>query len=113
MDSKHFSDSRFFWCLIITVIIGGLIYLLRPILTPFLLAAAIAYICNPLVTWLADRKIPRTLSTIFVMLMTISIFTAMILIMLPLFEKEISRLIERIPFFFGFNQESFYPLAGG
>jgi len=77
---------------------GGLIYLLSPILTPFLLAAVIAYICNPLVTWLASHKIPRTLSTILVMLFAIGMLSTMVLIMLPLFEKEISRLVERLPF---------------
>lgn len=77
---------------------GGLIYLLSPILTPFLLAAVIAYICNPMVTWLEFHKISRTLGTVLVMLLAISALSVMVLIMLPLFEKEISRLIERLPF---------------
>ncbi len=113
MNNKHFSDSRFFWCLVLVGVASTLIYLLSPILTPFLLAAVIAYICNPLVTWLEAKKIPRTLSTIFVMLITVGIFIAMILIMLPLFEKEVSRLIERIPSFLDLIKNRFIPWIEG
>ena len=109
MNDKYSLDSRFFWCLTIIGVIGVLIYLLSPILTPFLLAAVIAYICNPLVTWLEDRKISRTLSTIFVMLMAMGVFIAMVLILFPLFEKEVSRLIERIPSFLDLVKNQFIP----
>lgn len=109
MNDQYSPDSRLLWCLVFTAIVGGLIYLLNPILTPFFLAAVIAYICNPLVTWLEIRKIPRTLSTIFVMLLTMGIFTAMVLILFPLFEREVSRLIERIPFFLDLVKNQFVP----
>ena len=74
-----------------------MVYLLSPILTPFLLAAVIAYICNPMVSFLAARKIPRTLGTVLVMILLLSLFVALILIMVPIFEKEVFRLIEKIP----------------
>ncbi|MXS79509.1 Predicted PurR-regulated permease PerM [Nitrosomonas eutropha] len=113
MDNKYSPDSRFLWYLALIGIISALIYLLSPILTPFLLAAVIAYICNPLVTWLEVRRVPRTLSTVFVMLMAIGIFITMILIMLPLFEKEISRLIERIPSFLDLLSNRLIPWVEG
>ncbi len=98
MNNNHTGDSRFFWWMAFVGTVGGLIYLLSPILTPFLLAVVIAYICNPLVSWLASHKIPRTLSTALVMLFAVSMLATLVLIMLPLFEKEIARLIERLPF---------------
>ncbi len=109
MNSKYSPDSYFVWYLVLVAITGGLIYLLSPILTPFLLATVIAYICNPLVTWLEVRRIPRTLSTIFVMLLTMGIFITMVLILLPLFEREVSQLIERIPFFLDLVKKQFIP----
>lgn len=109
MNDKYSQDSRFFWYLAVISMVSALIYLLSPILTPFLLAAVIAYICNPLVTWLEARKIPRTLSTIFVMLMTMGIFISMVLILFPLFEKEVARLIEQIPFFLDLVKNQFIP----
>lgn len=91
------SDLHKLWWLLLALVLCGLVYLLSPILTPFLLAAVIAYICNPLVTWLSERKIPRTLGVVMVMLMFIGLVIALILVMVPLFEKEASRLIEKLP----------------
>lgn len=109
MNDKYSPDSRLLWYLAVIGMASALIYLLSPILTPFFLAAVIAYICNPLVTWLQTRKIPRTLSTIFVMLMTMGVFIAIVLILLPLFEKEAARLIEQIPFFLDLVKNQFIP----
>ncbi|SDH66805.1 AI-2E family transporter [Nitrosomonas sp. Nm132] len=97
MNSKHSEDQHYLWWIILIGVFGALIYLLSPMLTPFLLAAVIAYICNPLVSWLSVQKISRTLGTVLVMLLSLGVFTAMILVMMPLFEKEIMRLVERTP----------------
>lgn len=97
MDHKYPRDLHNLWWLALASIIGVLIYLLSPILTPFLLAGIIAYIFSPLVTRMAIWKISRTLGTILVMTLLLSVFTALILIMVPLFEREVSRLIEKVP----------------
>lgn len=97
MSAENSDDLRYLWWLALACVAGALIYLLSPILTPFLLAAVIAYICNPMVGRLAARRVPRTIGTILVMLLLISSFTALILIMVPIFEKEVSRLIDKIP----------------
>lgn len=91
------SDLHKLWWLFLILVSCGILYLLSPILTPFLLAAVIAYICNPLVTWLSEHKIPRTFGVVMVMLLSLVMVTALILIMVPLFEKEASRLLEKIP----------------
>ncbi|BBL34048.1 putative transport protein [Nitrosomonas stercoris] len=109
MNNHHSVDTRFVWYLALVGATSALIYLLNPILTPFLLAAVIAYICNPLVTWLEIKKIPRTLSTIFVMCLTVAIFTTVALILFPLFEREVTRLFERIPFFLDLVKNQFIP----
>jgi len=46
---------------------------------------------------MAIWKISRTLGTILVMTLLLGLFTALILIMVPLFEREVSRLIEKVP----------------
>ncbi|MDP1950522.1 MAG: AI-2E family transporter [Nitrosomonas sp.] len=97
MSPEHSKDLHYLWWLTLACVAAALIYLLSPILTPFLLAAVIAYICNPMVTRLAARKVPRTIGTILVMLLLLNTFAALILIMVPIFEKEVSRLIEKIP----------------
>lgn len=97
MNAEQSEDLHSLWWLVLACISGGLIYLLSPILTPFLLAAVIAYICNPMVRRMADKEIPRTVGTVLVMLLLLGVFAALILIMVPLFEKEASRLLDKMP----------------
>lgn len=97
MSTEHSGDIHYLWWLVLVCVAGGLVYLLSPILTPFLLAAVIAYICNPMVSYMVDRKIPRTLGAILVMLLLLGVFAALILIMVPLFEEEARRLLNRMP----------------
>ena len=102
-------DLHYLWWLLMAITTGALVYLLSPILTPFLLAAVIAYICNPMVTCMAEYKIPRTLGTVFVMLLLIGVFAALILVMVPLFEKEATRLIEKTPIYLEILKNQFIP----
>ncbi|MEK7843397.1 MAG: AI-2E family transporter [Pseudomonadota bacterium] len=97
MDPKHSDDLHYLWWLALATVAGVLVYLLSPILTPFMLAGIIAYICNPLMTRLAAGKISRTFGALLVMVLLLGMFVALLLIVLPLFEKEVSRLIERAP----------------
>lgn len=97
MDNKHSANLHYLWWLALATIAGLLIYLLSPILTPFLLAGIIAYIFNPLVTKIELWKINRSLGTILIMVFLLCILTALIIIITPLFERKISLLIEKIP----------------
>lgn len=96
-NSTDKDNLNYLWWLLLACVTGGLIYLLSPILTPFLLAAVIAYICNPIVIYLENKKIPRTIGTVLVMLLLTGLSAALILIMLPLIEKETRHLLSKIP----------------
>ena len=79
------------------VVAALLLYLLSPILTPFVAAGIFAYICNPPVQRLCAWKIPRTLAVVLVMCGLLLLLAVLLLIMLPLLEKEISRFVTRLP----------------
>ncbi len=66
MDNKHSADLHYLWWMALASIVGLLIYLLSPILTPFLLAGIIACIFNPLVTKTELWRIPRSLGAMLV-----------------------------------------------
>jgi predicted PurR-regulated permease PerM len=83
--------------LAVAVVLLALLYLLGPILAPFVAAAILAYICNPLVGRLCGWKVPRTLAVLLVMLGLLLLFVVLLLIMLPLLEKEVAVLIARVP----------------
>ncbi|UJP04855.1 MAG: AI-2E family transporter [Nitrosomonas sp.] len=97
MSTERSEDLNHLWWLVLAGLSGGVIYLLSPILTPFLLAAVIAYICNPAVSRMAERNIPRTAGAIMIMLLLMGVFCALILIMVPLFEEEIRRVVNKMP----------------
>ncbi|MDD5383564.1 MAG: AI-2E family transporter [Gallionella sp.] len=79
------------------VVAAALLYLLSPILTPFVAAGILAYICNPLVQRLSARKMPRTLAVVLVMGGLLLLSGLLLLIMLPLLEKEVSLFVTRVP----------------
>ncbi len=83
--------------LLFAAVTGLLLYLLSPILTPFVAAGILAYICNPLVRRMGVWKVPRTLAVVLVMSGLLLLFAALLLIMLPLLEKEIGLFMTRLP----------------
>lgn len=89
-------SNKWYWFAII-VVCGLLIYLLAPVLMPFLIAAILAYIGDPLVDRLETFKIPRTLAVtiVFVVLTLIAVIAFIVLV--PMLEKQISILFNKIP----------------
>ena len=91
-----------------------LLYLLLPILAPFLIAAILAYICSPLVGRLGNLKLGnlalgRTISTLLVMLLLFSVMVMTILIVVPLLQKEILLVVERMPTYLDTIRDRFDP----
>ncbi len=90
--------SRLSWfALIFIVALGGLVYLLGPILTPFLAGALAAYMFDPLADRLQARGFSRTLATTVVILFVAAVLIALLLVALPLFQGQFAQLIERLP----------------
>ena len=75
----------------------ALLYLLAPILVPFVAAAVLAYICDPLVDRLCAAGQPRTLAVLLVMLAALLLGAGLLLILLPLLQQESTLLVERLP----------------
>jgi len=78
---------------------GFLVWLLSPILAPFLFAAILAYIFDPLVERLTRHRVPRTLAVVLVLLLAVAVAVAIMLVVLPLFYKETRLLMEKLPGF--------------
>lgn len=92
-------DLHYLFLLGLAVVGGLLLYLLSPILAPFLLAAILAYICDPLVSRLQSRRVPRSFGTVVVLVCLLTTVVALFLILLPLVIKESTLLAERMPGF--------------
>ncbi|MFK5912828.1 MAG: AI-2E family transporter [Woeseiaceae bacterium] len=95
--------------LAIFVIVAILIYLLAPILMPFISAAILAYIADPLVDKL-EQKFSRSVS-VSVVFIILSVFALLFLILLvPLVEKQILVLVEKLPLYIERAQNTLLPL---
>ena len=77
----------------------AILYLLSPILAPFLAGAIFAYILNPLVGRIVGRRVNRIVAVVLVLLLCLVALVALVLVVLPLFAKEFGMMSERLPAF--------------
>ncbi len=74
-----------------------LIYFLRPILTPFLAGAILAYILNPGVNLLERKKLPRWAGAILMVLALLVGLLMLVLIVAPLIHQQATQLSLHLP----------------
>jgi predicted PurR-regulated permease PerM len=77
--------------------IGLLLWLLSPVLAPFLLAAVLAYGLHPLVGRLSRHGVPRTLAVLLVEALALLAVAGVVLLLVPVLLREIPLLREQIP----------------
>ena len=83
--------------LIAAALIGWLLYLLAPILTPFVAAALLAYIGDPFADRLQRMKLPRTVAVVTVFLLTFLFIGLLVVLVVPLFQAQFGALFEALP----------------
>jgi predicted PurR-regulated permease PerM len=79
--------------------LGILMWILRPVLTPFLLGGLIAYVLQPGVEWLVRHRTPRGLAALVMMLFLASLVTMLVVLVLAMIQKEGPQLRMQIPVF--------------
>jgi predicted PurR-regulated permease PerM len=111
MPTPPFANPHFWGWTAVATASCALLYLLSPILAPFLLAGILAYILDPLVERLAGKYVPRTLAAVLAMTGVLALIVALALVVLPLFAKELRLLAERLPAFFTWLNQHLAPFA--
>lgn len=76
---------------------GVVVYLLAPILTPFLVGGLIAYICNPAVQRLQGWRVPRVLAVVLVFGLIVGLVAALFLFLVPRIEQAVAGFVQRLP----------------
>jgi predicted PurR-regulated permease PerM len=74
-----------------------LLWLLAPVLTPFIVAAVLAYALHPAVERLAARRVRRVLAVLAVEVAVIVALLALLLLLVPILSRELPLLREQIP----------------
>ena len=85
-----------FW-LVLLLISGFLVWLLAPVLMPFLLAAILAYLADPLADRLEAAGLSRTGSTALVFGGLSLIGLLLLLFLIPLLQKQIHIIVVKVP----------------
>jgi predicted PurR-regulated permease PerM len=80
-------------------LLGGFVYKLAPVLTPFMIAAVLAYLSDPLVEKLSTTKwkVPRTVSVILVFFVVALILMIVMFFLVPALQKQLMTLAAKIP----------------
>lgn len=82
----------------ISALLACALWLLGPVLTPFIVAAVFAYVLTPLVDKLkAMSRMPRLLCVIVVEILFFLIVVSVVMLIPPIFAKEIPLLREQLP----------------
>ena len=89
-------ENRINW-LIATALTGWLLYLLAPVLTPFVAAALLAYIGDPLADRLQRLKFPRTIAVVSVFLLTFLFLALLVLLVVPMIRTQVAALMQALP----------------
>lgn len=95
--------------IILVVVLGYLISLLSPILTPFCIAALLAYLGDPIVNRMGRLGVPRTLAVTIVFILLFSLLTLLLVLLIPLLQEQIALLLNNIPSIITWIQEKAIP----
>ena len=98
---SHSPDYRFYaaW-LLIGSLLAGLLWWLAPVLTPFLIAAVIAYILSPMVqrlqTWVGSG-VPKFVIVLVCEIAFLLLMVAFVGLIVPVLFKEAARIQAQLP----------------
>jgi len=98
------------WIFVVFIaILFWLLYLLSPILSPFIIAATLAYIGDPLVDRLETYKLSRTLAVACLFVVFTLVLFLILLVLFPLLQKQLQSLIQTLPSYIDFIQNQILP----
>jgi len=95
--SGGMTDRTKLQLILLISLIGIVVYLLAPILTPFAVAALLGYLGDPLVDRLEERGFSRTTSVVLVFVAMSLVIILVLLLLVPILEAQISQLVRDLP----------------
>lgn len=95
MDTMLVAQRWFFLALFI--ISGVLLYLLGPILTPFLVGALLAYLTDPIADRLEAAGTSRTSAVVIVFVFLSAVVALLVLMLIPKLTHQVQIMIQQIP----------------
>ncbi|PLZ03264.1 AI-2E family transporter [Burkholderia sp. WAC0059] len=94
-----YQRQAFVWAAL-ALAFGIVLWLLRSVLTPFLLGAILAYILHPGVDALARHRVPRSLAALLMMLLFALVVTMLLVLLFVVVQTEEPQLKQQVPALF-------------
>lgn len=88
---------------------GFLLYVLAPVLVPFLIGAGLAYLGDPLVDWLESRRLSRTLAVTVVFSAMILVAVTVAAVLLPMLQHQLVVFGAKLPVYLDWLQHRAVP----
>lgn len=82
--------------LLLVAVIGYLVWLLAPVLTPFAMSALLAYVADPLADRL-EQRMSRTLAVTLVFVVFSVLLLVLLALAIPLLERQVASVIATLP----------------
>lgn len=89
--------NRLFAWLGLGLLLGGMLWLLAPVLAPFIVAVVLAYALHPLVLKLQAVRVPRVLAVLLVEALTLAALLGLLLLLVPVLVREWPLLRQQLP----------------
>lgn len=90
-------------------LLGWLLYLLHPILSPFLIGILLAYLGDPLVDRLERHRLSRTGGVVLVFTLFALVLLIMLLVLVPMLGRQLVRLYQLAPEMLDWLQDTALP----
>ncbi len=94
---RHFSDPQVVILALVLLIGLGIVVFAGRLLAPLIASVIIAYLLEGAVRFLERRSVPRISAVILVFSLFLSLFVAMMLLLLPLLAGQLSQLARELP----------------
>ena len=105
----HMSDTQKILVLTGVVATAVLLYLLAPVLTPFLVGAGLAYLGDPLADWLEARRLSRTAAVVIVFSVMLLVVLVAVAVLLPLLQHQLQVFAAKLPDYLDWLQRHALP----
>jgi predicted PurR-regulated permease PerM len=97
--------------IIVLIVVGVVLYLIRPVVLPFVLAAAIAYLSDPAVQWLtAQTGCRRWIAAVVTFVVLVGLFAGLGWLTLPTLAHELVTVVTHLQ---GILQKAISEIIGG
>jgi len=103
------NDSQKWLLLAVTLTAGFLLYLLAPVLTPFLAAALLAYLGDPLVDRMEAKGLPRTVAVVVMFVLLFLLLAGALLLLVPALQQQLVSLAQALPRYLDWLQANLVP----